>query len=71
MYIPKHNAPLNTALAFSIQSRSKFNSYIEVELEATHSKNTTTTNPQQVLTCSKNLERGLLRVLASRLAGKM
>ncbi len=65
MYIPKHNAPLNTALAFSIQSRSKFNSYIEVELEAT------TTNPQQVLTCSKNLERSLLRVLASRLAGKM
>ena len=45
--------------------------YIEVELEATHSKNTTTTNPQQVLACGQILERSLLRVLMSRWLGEM
>ena len=45
--------------------------YIEVELEATHSKNTTTTNPQQVLACSQILERSLLRVLISHWLSEM
>ncbi len=44
---------------------------IEVEVEATHPKNTTTTNPQHVLVYSQILEKSLLRVPVSCRLGKI